>query len=135
MKTVASAPSRPAASATPWAWLPALAATTPRARSAVGQPGDPQVGAADLVRAGALQVLALEPGRRRPAIAVSGRLGSSGVFRITPASTFRAACDVLQGHQLRCWRRHAPIVARSPGQVDATRDPRFHHISLPTRAA
>ena len=34
MKTVARMPSRPAASATPWAWLPALAATTPRARSA-----------------------------------------------------------------------------------------------------
>ena len=34
MNTVASAPSMPAASATPWAWLPALAATTPRARSA-----------------------------------------------------------------------------------------------------
>ena len=33
MKTVARVPSRPAASATPWAWLPALAATTPRARS------------------------------------------------------------------------------------------------------
>jgi hypothetical protein len=33
MKTVDWAPSSPAASATPWAWLPALAATTPRARS------------------------------------------------------------------------------------------------------
>jgi hypothetical protein len=34
MNTVASAPSWRAASATPCAWLPALAATTPRARSA-----------------------------------------------------------------------------------------------------
>src|SRR5580704_14623174 len=34
MTTVAAQPSRPAAYATPWAWLPALAATTPRARSA-----------------------------------------------------------------------------------------------------
>src|SRR6516165_8522633 len=34
MTTVAAQPSRPAANATPWAWLPALAATTPRARSA-----------------------------------------------------------------------------------------------------
>src|SRR4051794_37279302 len=34
MNTVAFAPSIRAASATPWAWLPALAATTPRARSA-----------------------------------------------------------------------------------------------------
>jgi hypothetical protein len=33
MNTVTRQPSRPAASATPWAWLPALAATTPRARS------------------------------------------------------------------------------------------------------
>jgi len=34
MTTVADAPSSPAANATPCAWLPALAATTPRARSA-----------------------------------------------------------------------------------------------------
>jgi hypothetical protein len=34
MITVAAQPSRLAANATPWAWLPALAATTPRARSA-----------------------------------------------------------------------------------------------------
>jgi hypothetical protein len=34
MITVALAPSRAAAKATPWAWLPALAATTPQARSA-----------------------------------------------------------------------------------------------------
>jgi hypothetical protein len=34
MTTVAVVPSRLAASATPCAWLPALAATTPRTRSA-----------------------------------------------------------------------------------------------------
>ena len=34
MNTVAEQPSSRAASATPCAWLPALAATTPRARSA-----------------------------------------------------------------------------------------------------
>ncbi len=34
MTTVAEAPSSPAANATPCAWFPALAATTPRARSA-----------------------------------------------------------------------------------------------------
>src|SRR5262245_4195787 len=34
MTTVAAQPRWPAANATPWAWLPALAATTPRARSA-----------------------------------------------------------------------------------------------------
>ncbi len=33
MTTVALVPSAEAARATPWAWLPALAATTPRARS------------------------------------------------------------------------------------------------------
>ena len=33
MNTVALMPSSWAASATPWAWLPAEAATTPRARS------------------------------------------------------------------------------------------------------
>ncbi len=33
MKTVERTPRREEASATPWAWLPALAATTPAARS------------------------------------------------------------------------------------------------------
>ncbi len=38
MKTVARTPSNEAASATPWAWLPALAATTPAARSPSDSP-------------------------------------------------------------------------------------------------
>ncbi len=38
MKTVERTPSRDAASATPCAWLPALAATTPAARSCVESP-------------------------------------------------------------------------------------------------
>ena len=36
MTTVALVPSRAAANATPWPWLPALAAMTPRSRSASG---------------------------------------------------------------------------------------------------
>ena len=63
MNTVAEMPSSRAASATPCAWLPALAATTPRARSLGVEPGDPRVRAADLERPGALQVLALQPHR------------------------------------------------------------------------
>ena len=51
-------PDRLAARATPWAWLPAEAATT-RAPSA-GRAGDVVVGAPDLERAGALAVLGLE---------------------------------------------------------------------------
>ena len=63
MNTVELRPSSEAASATPWAWLPALAATTPCARLVLGQPRDPGVRPTDLERAGPLQVLALEPDR------------------------------------------------------------------------
>ena len=45
--------------ATPWAWLPALAHTTPAASALGGQAGDEVVGAADLVGADRLEVLAL----------------------------------------------------------------------------
>ena len=45
--------------ATPWAWLPALAHTTPAARASWPEPGDEVVGAADLVGAHHLEVLAL----------------------------------------------------------------------------
>ena len=78
MKTVERMPSSWAASATPWAWLPALAATTPRAFSSSAEPGHPGVGAADLERPGALEVLALEedvdagPVGQRPAVLQRG---------------------------------------------------------------
>ena len=65
MKTVAWMPSSCAASATPCAWLPALAATTPAAFSSGESRRHPQVGAADLERPGALQVLGLD--QHRPA--------------------------------------------------------------------
>jgi hypothetical protein len=55
MTTVAEQPSCVAANATPWAWLPALAAA---GAFGVAEPGDPVVGAAHLEGAGALQVLA-----------------------------------------------------------------------------
>ena len=60
MNTVALIPSSCAASATPWAWLPALAATTPRAALGLGQPGHPHVRTTQLERPGPLQVLALQ---------------------------------------------------------------------------
>src|SRR4051794_9181142 len=90
MKTVAVRPSSWAASATPCAWLPALAATTPRAFSS----GDSR-----LIRVYAPRILK-EPARCRfshlrytgpPTRSDSARLYSSGVGRTTPASTSRAA--------------------------------------------
>src|SRR4051794_36679850 len=90
MKTVAVRPSSWAASATPCAWLPALAATTPRAFSS----GDSR-----LIRVYAPRILN-EPARWRfshlrctgpPTRSDSARLYSSGVGRTTPASTSRAA--------------------------------------------
>ena len=90
MNTVAAVPSRLAASATPWAWLPALAATTPRARSA---------SVMRAIRTYAPRTL-YDPARWRfshlsqagPArAALSGRHGSRGVVRTTPASRSRAA--------------------------------------------
>ena len=90
MNTVAWMPSSCAASATPCAWLPALAATTPRGLLLVGQPGDPHVGAADLERAGALEVLALSS-TGPPASSESQRDPSIGVWIETPSSGSRAA--------------------------------------------
>ena len=90
MKTVACAPTSPAASATPWAWLPALAATTPRARSSAERRE---------IRTYAPRTL-YDPARCRfshlsqtgpPSAALSGRDGSSGVVRVTPPSSSRAA--------------------------------------------
>ena len=53
-------PSSRAAHATAWPWLPALAAITPAARSAGVERREHVDGAADLERAGALEVLRLE---------------------------------------------------------------------------
>ena len=61
MNTVAVIPSSRAAHATAWPWLPALAAITPAARSAVVERRELVDGAADLERARALQVLGLQP--------------------------------------------------------------------------
>ena len=97
MKTVDLMPSSWAASATPWAWLPALAATTPRAFSSSREPGHPRVGAADLERAGALEVLALEehlaagPVGQRPAVLQRGRTDDA-------AEQLPGGEDVLEGH-------------------------------------
>ena len=59
MKTVAAIPASRAAQATAWPWLPALAATTP-ARALLRLSVDLVDGAADLERAGALEVLGLQ---------------------------------------------------------------------------
>ena len=73
MNTVAVIPSIAAASATPCAWLPALAATTPRARCAASSRAIRGVRAADLERARALQVLALQPHRAGAQLAQCAR--------------------------------------------------------------
>src|SRR5829696_4183271 len=89
MKTVAVMPSSCAASATPCAWLPALAATTPRSRSAADSRA---------IRVYAPRILN-EPVRCRfshlrwtgpPAFSASTRLCSSGVTRVMPSSSLRA---------------------------------------------
>ena len=82
-------PSSRAATATPWAWLPALAATTPRLRSA---------SSSDESRVKAPRSLN-EPARCRfshlsntvtPATALSEALVSIGVRDVTPMSSSRA---------------------------------------------
>jgi hypothetical protein len=57
----ASMPSAPPAIATPWAWLPAEAATTPRRRSGRVELAHAVVSAADLEGEDRLQALALDP--------------------------------------------------------------------------
>src|ERR1700712_1340086 len=90
MYTVASQPSIAAARATPCAWLPALAATTPLARSS-------SVSRAILVYA---PRILNDPGRCRfshlryagpPTSRLSGRDDSIGVYRTTPWSNSAAA--------------------------------------------
>src|ERR1700712_2057532 len=90
MYTVASQPSIAAARATPCAWLPALAATTPLARSS-------SVSRAILVYA---PRILNDPGRCRfshlryagpPTSRLSGRDDSIGVYRTTPRSNSAAA--------------------------------------------
>ena len=90
MNTVAVMPSICAASATPCAWLPALAATTPRGPLPRVEPGDPRVRAADLERPGALQVLALQQHGTAAQLAQRPRV-RQGVGATTPASSSRAA--------------------------------------------
>ena len=66
MKMRASAPASRAAQATAWPWLPALAVTTPAARSSGLSVGDLVDRAADLEGAGPLEVLRLQvDGRAR----------------------------------------------------------------------
>ena len=80
------APTSDAASATPCAWLPAEAATTPAAFSAADSRCDADVGAADLERPGALQVLALEEHR-----AADRRVRAAGT--IPSACTWPPRCN------------------------------------------
>src|SRR3954452_644753 len=90
MNTIALVPSRSAASATPCAWLPALAATTPAARSA---------GVSREIRTYAPRILN-DPARWRfshlsatgpPTRSDSGRDVSTGVSRATSPRSSRAA--------------------------------------------
>ena len=61
MTIVAGMPRSLAARATPWAWLPEEKATTPRRRCVLIELQQRVHRAADLERAGALEVFALEP--------------------------------------------------------------------------
>src|SRR5665811_1675198 len=90
MKIVALVPSSEEASATPWAWFTALAATTPWARSSSDKRA---------IRTYAPRILK-EPARCRfshfrltdvPAILLSHRDSSVGVTRATPCRSSRAA--------------------------------------------
>ena len=83
------------------------------ARSSVGEPGDPDVRAADLERAGALEVLALEPDRVRRPRSDSGREPCTGVSRMTPSSSVAGGLDVVHRHrQVLRRRRHGRQCAR-----------------------
>ena len=68
MTTTAGAPSRRAARATPWAWLPDEYVMTPARARVRRQAGDGVVGAAELERPDRLEALGLEalPGVGRP---------------------------------------------------------------------
>ena len=112
-------PSRPAASATPCAWLPALAATTPRARSSADSRE---------IRTYAPRTL-YEPARCRfshlshvgpPSAALSGREGSSGVVPDDAGEQLPRGPHVGETDQFR----HAPIVPprRGPAAGDTARD-------------
>ena len=131
MKTVAAMPSSRAASATPWAWLPALAATTPRARSSADEPGDPHVRAADLERPGALEVLALQPGgaaeRRgeRPARLQRGGPHDPGEHRAGPPECRRAT--PAGSRRPPRGRGYAPV----PGPAGGVAAPRRGQLQLP----
>src|SRR5690606_26460935 len=114
MNTVAAVPHSCAASATPWAWLPALAATTPLARSASDS---------RLIRTYAPRTL-YEPARCRfshfsqaspPTAAPTGRHGSRGVVRTTPASSWRARRTSVRETRVVMVRScHHPGTGRRP---------------------
>ena len=132
-----ASPSSCAASATPWAWLPALAATTPLRALRIGEPGDPHVGAAQLERAGALQVLALQVDR--PADELGQRPGR--LDRGTADDVARAARGRLRCRSRRIARRvqvlvaHVCSLARRPVRVSpATRARPHRRVRRPGRA-
>ena len=124
-------PSRPAASATPCAWLPALAATTPRVPLL-----PPTAGRSARTRPRTLY----EPARCRfshlsqagpPSAAVSGREGSSGVVRMTPASSSRAARTSARPTSSVMPRSCHHRVARTPSAA-TTADVRHRRPARPS---
>ena len=72
-----------------------------------GQPGDPDVAAADLERAGALEVLALEPDRPADQGGEPARLLHRGHDRDV-ADHLAGRLDVRQGHHARVLVSHRP---------------------------
>ena len=110
MKTVELVPSSDAASATPWALLPALAATTPRSRSA---------GLSPAIRTYAPRSLN-DPVRWRfshlsstgpPTSSPRTRDAASGVTCVTPRSSSRAA---VMSARVGVTRRACPARAAGP---------------------
>ena len=108
-------PSIRAASATPCAWLPALAATTPRACSSAREPRHAHVRAAQLERAGALQVLALEPAPRPRTPATARGSSCTGRAVRDPLEQRRRRPDVGEaGHRGSVGRRPVRRARRRP---------------------
>ena len=91
-------PRLPAAKATPWAWLPALAAMTPVAFLFGSQGGDLVGGAADLEGARSLEVLGFEE-EVAPCQPAEGVGGQHGRPERQISDDAPGPVDVLQGYR------------------------------------
>ena len=118
MNTVAGTPSRRAARATPWPWLPLDDATTPRRSLRRIQPCDRVVGAPDLERADRLERLGLE--QDRPAVGRRERDERRGERHA--AEALRCRANVVDGDRA-VHVAHAPRSLRNSGADASTCSP------------